>query len=82
MLELSRGLLITLEVKQIQRELVLGIDDPHKEEAIRLEAGDRQIDNVLVCELAVTQGHPTCWVGGSQLPRWIHHDYIKLCSLS
>lgn len=34
MLELSRGLLVTPAVKQIQRKFVLGIDDPHKEEAI------------------------------------------------
>lgn len=46
-------------LKQVQRELVLGVDDPHEQQARRLQRGYGQPHDVRICELAVPQRH-TC----------------------
>lgn len=53
----GRGARIAPALKEIQRELVLGIDHPHKQEAIALQLRHRQINDVIICQLAVAQSH-------------------------
>ena len=51
-------------LEEVQSECVLGIDDPDEQEAIGLQLGHGQMLDVSVIQLAVTQGHPSRWVGG------------------
>lgn len=65
-------------IEQVQRELVLCIDDPDEEEPAALQRRDRQVLYVTIRELAVPQRHSTSRVGGRQLPGGVHHDDVKL----
>jgi hypothetical protein len=45
--------------KQVQRELVLGVDDPYEQEAVALQLRNGQSRNVCITQLAVAQSN-TC----------------------
>lgn len=40
-------------VEEVKAELVLGVDDPHEEQAVLLQLGDGQVLDVAVGQLAV-----------------------------
>ena len=54
-------------LKQVERELVLCVDDPDEQEPLRLQAGYGQVQDVTVSQLAVSQRH-TCACHGEQAP--------------
>lgn len=74
----GRHSLIAPSVEEVQRELVLCVDDPHKEEAVVLQLRHRQVGDVIVRQLAVAERDAARGVGGGQLPRRVHHDDVEL----
>ena len=58
-------------------EPVLGINNPNKEEAIGLQLVKRDVEDLLIRESAVGDGHTTGRIGAGELPWGVTGDHVE-----
>ena len=64
-------------LEQAECKSVLGIDDPDEEVAVSLEPIERNLENFLIFESRVSDGHSSSWICRTQLPRRIAGNDVE-----
>lgn len=64
-------------LKQTKRIAVFGIDDPNEKEALRLQFVEGDVEDLLIVQRVIGNGHSSRGVGRRQLPWRVRRDDVE-----
>jgi hypothetical protein len=69
--------LVAILLHHVEGKTIFGVDNPNEQEAVALDLIEGDVQDVLVIQSVIRNGHSSCRIGRGKLPRRVNCYHIE-----